>query len=86
MRACTFVSDATVGTRKFKSGDTATLPEAFVRALERRGLVDAPASVAVPPELPPLVAGPVEERVTKPAPMLSKRALKKLFSKRKVTP
>ncbi len=85
MRACTFVSEAVILGRKYQPGEEAVLQEAFVRALERRGLVATPAPVAVPPEAPPLPAGPVEERVTKPAPSLSRRALKKLF-KRKVTP
>jgi len=46
VRACTFVTAGTVGTRKFSPGDTAMLPEAFVRALVRRGVAtDSPLPV-----------------------------------------
>lgn len=88
MRYCTLAADATVGRSKFKAGETVRLPEAFVRALTRRGLVVIPpAPVAVPPEPPPPdgtgdSTAAVEERVTKPAALLSKRALRKLFKRK----
>jgi len=82
VRACTFVIDGTVGLRKVKAGETVTLPEAFVRALVRRGVAtDSPSPVAVPPPSPEAddEPGAVEDRVTKPAHSLSKRALRKLL-------
>jgi hypothetical protein len=84
--------DGFVGAHRFRAGDTATLPEAFVRALLRRGVVTEtpPPSVAAL-QVPPPLAGSedstaaVEERITKPAASMSRRALKRLFgNKRKV--
>lgn len=60
MRACTFVEDGTVGTRRYKAGETANLPEAFVRALVRRGVAtDSPLPVVVVPARPPMTVDPV---------------------------
>jgi hypothetical protein len=84
VRACTFVTAGTVGTRKFVAGDVVSLPEAFVRALVRRGVAtDSPSPVAVPPPPPDDEPEAVEDRVTKPAPSLSRRALRKLLRRGK---
>jgi hypothetical protein len=81
VRACTFVADATVGTQRFKPGDTASLPEAFVRALVRRGLAtdQPPVPVVAPPESPDQASDSQEERAK---PGLSKRALRKLLRRK----
>jgi hypothetical protein len=81
LRACTFVEDGIVGHHRFRAGETAVLPEAFVRVLLRRGTaVETPPPPADVPPPSPLV----EDRITKPAVTMSRRALKKLFGKRKV--
>ncbi len=79
MRACTFVVDGTVGTRKVRAGESVILPEAFVRALIRRGVATDQPRPAAPPEP---VAEAQEERVQKSAPTLSKRALRKLLKRK----
>jgi hypothetical protein len=87
VRVVTFVLDGTVGIRRYKPGDSANLPEAFVRALLRRGLVieGSSAPVAAPQEASPLAGRedstmPVEGRGS-----MSKRALRKLLRRKATT-
>lgn len=91
MRGCTFVSDGTVGTRKVRAGETVVLPEAFVRSLIRRGVAVEPlpdGALSQPPgespDAPPpsdlsSPSGAVNERITKPAVNMTRKALKKLL-------